>query len=71
MILHSTQKNSVFQHYYHSFCDYLSAMGGMDKQQAVFEQLILSDLKKRTCAALRTIDKSKTIITNNNDKLRI
>ena len=39
----STQENFVFLHYYQSYCDYLLKMGRMDGEQAVFEQLTLSD----------------------------
>ena len=46
LILHSTQQNIIFQHCYQSYCNYLLKMGCTDKEQAVFEQLTLSDFKK-------------------------
>ena len=42
LILHSTQQNIIFQHYYQSYCDYLLKMGCIDKEQAVFEQITLT-----------------------------
>ena len=44
--LHSTKQNIIFQHYYQPYCDYLLKMGCIDKEQAIFEQLCLSDFKK-------------------------
>ena len=38
VILHSAHQNSVFQHYYQSYCNYLLKMGCMNEEQAVFEQ---------------------------------
>ena len=43
VILHLTQQNIIFQHYYLSYYDYLLKMECMDEAQAVFEQLTLSD----------------------------
>ena len=43
----------------------------MDKKQAAFEQLTLSDLKKWSPTALKTFKNYITLITNNNDKIRI
>ena len=34
---HSTQQNTIFQHHYQKYCDYLLKMGRMDEKQAVFE----------------------------------
>ena len=39
-ILHSTQQNTIFQHYYQSHYDYLLEMARIDEEQAVFEQFI-------------------------------
>ena len=39
LILHSSQQNSVFQHYYQPHYDYLLKMDHMDEEQPVFEQL--------------------------------
>ena len=36
----------LFQQYYQSFCYYLLKMGLMDEEQAVFEQLTLSNFEK-------------------------
>ena len=52
--LHSTKQNIIFQQYYQSYCDYLLKMGRMDEEQAVFEQLTLSDFKKWSSTALKT-----------------
>ena len=71
VILHSTQQNIIFQHYYQSYCDYLSKMGRMDEEQAVFEQLTLSDFKKCSSTALRTFNNSTIIMTNKSGKIRI
>ena len=49
---HSTQQN-IFQQYYQSYCNYLLKMGRMDEEQAVFEQLTLSDFKKWSSTALK------------------
>ena len=46
-------KNIIFQQYYQSYCDYLLKMGRMDEEQAVFEQLTLSDFKKSSSTALK------------------
>ena len=45
VILHSTQLSSIFQLYYQSYSDYLLKMLCIDAEQALFEQLTLSDLK--------------------------
>ena len=45
-MLHSTQENNIFQHFSQSYFDYLSKMGRMDEEQAVFEQLTLSDFNQ-------------------------
>ena len=50
---HSTQQNIIFQHYDQTYCDYLLKMGRMDEEQAVFEQLTLSDFKKWSATALK------------------
>ena len=44
VILHSTQYNSVVQHYYQPYY-YLLKIDRMDEGQAVFEHLISWDLK--------------------------
>ena len=49
---YSTQKH-IFQHYCQSYCDYLLKMGFMDEEQAVFEQLTLSDFTKESSTALK------------------
>ena len=49
---HSTKQNIV-QQYYQSYCHYLLKMGRMDEEQAIFEQLTLSDFKKLSSAALK------------------
>ena len=43
----------------------------MDEEQAVFEQLTLSDFKKWSSTALRTFNNFTIIMTNNSGKLRI
>ena len=43
----------------------------MYKEQAVFEQLTLSDFRKWNSTALKTFNISTIIITNNSDKMRI
>ena len=43
----------------------------MDKEQAVFEQLILSQLKKWSSIELNAFNKYTIILTNDNDKIRI
>ena len=43
----------IFQQYYQAYCNYLLKMGRMDEEQTVFEQLILSDFKKWSSAALK------------------
>ena len=35
------------------YCNYLLKMGRMDEEQAIFDQLTLSDLKKWTTTALK------------------
>ena len=45
-------------------------MGRMDKEQAVFEELTLSDFKKWSFTALKTFN-NYTIIMTNSDKIRI
>ena len=42
---HSTLQN-IFQYYYQSYCDYLLKLGCTEEEQAIFEQLTLSDFKK-------------------------
>ena len=51
-VSHSTQQN-IIQHWYWSYCDYLSKMGCMDEEQAVFQQLTLSYFKKWSATALQ------------------
>ena len=46
-----TAKN-YFQQYYQSYCNYLSKIGHMDKERAVFEQITLRDFKKWSFTAL-------------------
>ena len=70
-ILHSTQQNIIFQHYYQSHCDYLLKMGRIDKEQAIFEQLTLSDFKKWSSTALKTFNNYAIIMTNSGGKIRI
>ena len=43
----------------------------MDKEQAVFEQLILSDFKKGSSTALKTFKNYTIIMANNSYKIRI
>ena len=43
----------------------------MDKEEAVFEQLTLNDLKKRSSTALKTFYNYTIIMTNNSDKTKI
>ena len=69
--MHSAQENIIFQHYYKSYCDYLSKMNRMEEQQAVFEQLTLSDFKNRSSITLRTFNNSAIIMINNSGKKRI
>ena len=52
---HSAQQNSVFQHYYQSYWNYLLKMGSTDEEKAVFVQLTLSHLKMLVSAASRTL----------------
>ena len=67
-MLHSAQQNIIFQqHYYQLYCDNLLKMGRMDKEQAVFEQLTLSDFKKWSSTALKTFNNYTKIMTNNSD----
>ena len=66
LILHSTQQNIIFQYY---CCNYLLKMGCMDKEQAVFEQITLSDLKNSSSTALKTFSNYTIIRTNNSYKI--
>ena len=43
----------------------------MDEEQAVFEQLALSDLKKWSSVTLKILNSYTIIMTNNSDKIRI
>ena len=43
----------------------------MDIEQAVFEQLTLSDFKKLSSSALKTFNNYNTTVTNSSDKIRI
>ena len=45
-------------------------MGRMDKKQAVFEQITLSDFKKWSSTALKTLNNYTIIIINNSYKIR-
>ena len=68
LILHSTHQNIIFQHYYQPYSDYLLKMDRIDKEQAAFEQLTLSDFKKWNSIALKTFNNytiimNKTIVT--------
>ena len=45
--------------------------GRMDKEQAVCEQLTLSDFKKWSFTALKNFNNYTIIMTNNSDKIRI
>ena len=42
----------------------------MDEEQAVFEQLTLSNFKKWSSTALKTFNSYTTIMTNNGGKVR-
>ena len=42
---------------------------GIDEEQAVFEQLTLSDYKKQSSTALKTFNNYIIIVTNSSDKL--
>ena len=44
-------------------------MGGMDKEQAVLEQLTSSDFKKWSSTTLKTFNYYTIIMTNNSDKI--
>ena len=46
-------------------------MGRIDEEQAVLEQLTLSDFKKWSSTALRTFNDSAIIMTNDSGKIRI
>ena len=46
-------------------------MGRMDKEQAVFEQLTLSNFKKWSSTALKGFTNYTITMTNNRDKMRI
>ena len=71
LILHASQQNIIFQHYYQSYSDYLLKMGRTDKEQAVFEQLTLTAFKKWSSTALKTFSNYIIIMTNNSYKIRI
>ena len=45
-------------------------MGDMDKEQAVFEQLILSNFKKWSFSALKTFNNYTTTMTNNSWQIK-
>ena len=49
----STKQNTIFQHYYQSCCKFLFKMNHMDEEQAVFEELTVSDFKKCSSTALK------------------
>ena len=51
---HSTQQNIIFEQYLLPV-EYLLKMGRMDKEQALFEQITLSDFKKWSTTALQTL----------------
>ena len=73
-MLCSTQQNLIFQHYYQSYRNYLLSLGRMDGEQAAFELLILSDFKKCSSTALKTLNNYTIIMTNNtnnSDKIRL
>ena len=73
-MLCSTQQNLIFQHYYQSYHNYLLSLGRMDGEQAVFELLIISDFKKWSSTALKTLNNYTIIMTsntNNSDKIRL
>ena len=55
---HSTQQNIILQHCYRSYCDYLLKIGRMDEEQAVFEQLNLSDFQKWSSTVLNAHSKA-------------
>ena len=42
----------------------------MDKEQAVFEQLILSNFKKWSSSALKTFNNYTTTMTNNSGQIK-
>ena len=42
----------------------------MDDEQAVFEQITLSDFKMRGSTVLKTFNNYSIIMTNNNDNMR-
>ena len=46
-------------------------MGRMDEEQAIFEQLTLSNFKKWSSTALKTFNNYTKIMTNITDKIRI
>ena len=46
-------------------------MGRIDKEQAIFEQLTLSDFKEWSSIELKTFNNYTIIMTNNSDKIRI
>ena len=46
-------------------------MGRMNKEQAVFEQITLSDFKKWSSSALKTFNNYTITMTNNSDKIGI
>ena len=67
----NTTKHYFFQYFYQSHCNYLSKMGYMGKEQAVFEQLTLSDIKMWSSPELKTFNNYARITTNNRGKIRI
>ena len=71
LVLHSIQQNIIFQHYYHSQCNYLLKIGGIDKEQAVFEQLILNNFKKGSSTVLKTFNNYTMTLISNSYKIRI
>ena len=50
---------------------YQKCMGRMDEEQAVFEQLSLSNHKKWNSTALKAFNSSTIIMTSNSDKIRM
>ena len=46
-------------------------MGRMDEEQAIFEQLTLSNFKRWSSTALKTFNNSTIIMTNDSGKVRI
>ena len=66
-ILHSTQRSSQYQHYKQSYCDNLSKMSRMVKEQTILEQLALIVLKISSSTAVTTFNNCSILTTNNND----